>query len=953
MADGGKVPLDLQLATSVPLGIRAYRRRFMSPCTNLQTANPDDYVNIYPDTSTPGSFIDPESTYLVFDFTITNGHYCVDYTDFGVEGVGGAIIQDWRVYNQGSILEEILEYGTVASALSNIEGSYEQEVSMYFSSKLKVGFSEEMHQNFIKPPMVDASGNCMFGPNPTGVGIPLVGGGSQYSAAAGGGGSTTAADGVGYFASQLISAQGMSLLSENSTSTGAALGDFTGYPSGGGATNPSANNYSIGSFPFVNTALTSLSAAGIYSVNAVSGWTGSVLGAISAATPMDFPDLFDPSFVNIVRDYTAEFGTINKPQVMANLCNVKCFPIGMVPAKSAYGDKSYEAATSSVAYAATATRTAADVATLVQSGQAVPITADATYRICYRPYSGIFGKLATKMLATTLLAPQQMYINLHLAGAHIALNVSADPCRRISGTIRDYIRNVGTGNTNNYGATTFTLSTSNIFSPYEYATSAYGIGYGPYHSIPITSNVTGVTTAPNTIFNQAAATGRCVTTVSSNGTIGAGAIAQIAALVNAPPTPQYMLVKIPNLYKLITDPANSAAVTYCAENEVFYGTYLPASVPQVARIFSLTYSGATFNGSPPITYKLTNINLAGDQLILPNEVTADIIAQAEAGNFNVHTNSVRTYNLQINNAQTQSIICPLKVNMAKRVLFVFQNNKQRNSSTAWTYDSNCGLNPFAAIYSTSSLASNPNGRNSTATGTSVIPLTGVGFSGPLTYQPTGCSTSNNGGMSVQLRIGNDFYPPQPLTTMQEIVAELCKTLEGWHNSAFSPAVDGQMIPGRQIGVGNMVYDCLQGSKFTTAFIDNALLDDQTITGNDDFVPLYCAKATGSAAATTIGATTTYNSTQYNGYNYLCPRGYCVRNMFKSPSSRFLLGFNMRAFKSSDGCDGGQYLGNNTITLILQGCVGLNVQGESYRAVAIVPHRVAMRYSPGGQLIWAY
>ena len=48
MADTGKVPLDLQLVTSVPLGIRAYRRRFQSPCTNLQIAKPDDYVNIYP-----------------------------------------------------------------------------------------------------------------------------------------------------------------------------------------------------------------------------------------------------------------------------------------------------------------------------------------------------------------------------------------------------------------------------------------------------------------------------------------------------------------------------------------------------------------------------------------------------------------------------------------------------------------------------------------------------------------------------------------------------------------------------------------------------------------------------------------------------------------------------------------------------------------------------------------
>lgn len=942
MADGGKVPLDLQLATSVPLGIRAYRRRFMSPCTNLQNAGPDDYVNIYPDTSTPGSFIDPDSTYLVFDFTIKNAHFCVDYSDFGVEGVGGAIIQDWRVYNQGSILEEILEYGTVASALANIEGSYEQEVSMYFSSKLKRGFNEEMHHNFIKPPMVDASGNCMYGPNPAGIGLPLIGGCSQYGTMVDSGGAAAATAGQKFQASQLISSNGMTQLTQHANSP--TINDFSG-----GA----IAALGVGSYPFINTMCAGTKPS----------WADPAIAdvkpAITAVTPMDFPDLFDPSFVDIVQAFTYEYGTINKPQVMANLCNVKCFPIGMIPAKNAYGDKAYGSTETAAYDNGAAARSAATVLGLVGAGgYTAPVMAESTYRICYRPYSGIFGKLATKMLATTLIAPQQMYINLHLASASIALNLSADPCRRISGTIRDYIRNVGSGNAAgiaanfaSYGETTFTMGDTK--NPYVFATSAYGIGYGPFHSVPITTGTTGITTCPNTIFNEAAASGRAVI-IHANAAPAAGALAPLSTAVNLPPTPQYALVKAPNLFKLITDTAASTAMIYAAENEVFYGTYLKWSVPQVKRIFSMNHDGTTLGGlGTLITYQLSNINLAGDQLILPNEVTADIIAQAEAGNFNVHTNSVRTYNLQIQNATTQSIICPLKVNMAKRVLFVFQNNKQRNSTTAFGYDSNCGFNIFSSIYSASGvLAANTNGFNS---GGQIQGggLKGVGFATPLTYNPTLCSTSS---IQVQLRVGNDFYPPQPLTTMQEIVAELCKTLEGWHNSTFSPVVDGQIVPGSTVTphtLKNLYYDCLQPSKFTTSFIDNSLLDDQTITMNTDFVPLYCARADNLSSANSIGAAGAINSAATNGYNYLCPRGYCVRGLFKSPSSRFILGFNMRAFKSSDGCDGGTYLGNNTITLMLQGCTGLSVPGESYRAVAIVPHRVAMRYSPGGQIIWAY
>ena len=162
MADSGIIPPILELPLTLPRGIKAFRRRFISPSTNVSTAGPDDYVNIYPDTSTPGAFIDPTSTYLQFDMNVSNENPFVDYANYGKEGVAGAIIQDFRVYNQGSITEEILEYGTVASLYGNISGSYEQETSFYFSNRLKNSYQTEQHKNFIKPPMCDCSGNIMF-----------------------------------------------------------------------------------------------------------------------------------------------------------------------------------------------------------------------------------------------------------------------------------------------------------------------------------------------------------------------------------------------------------------------------------------------------------------------------------------------------------------------------------------------------------------------------------------------------------------------------------------------------------------------------------------------------------------------------------------------------------------------------------------------------------------------
>jgi hypothetical protein len=934
MADTGKVPLDLQLVTSVPLGIRAYRRRFQSPCTNLQTAKPDDYVNIYPDTSTPGSFIDPESTYLSFDLEIQNKHAMVDFTDFGVEGAGGAIIQDWRVFNQGSILEEILEYGTVASALSNIEGAYQYEQSMYFSSKLKNGFQDEHHRNFIKPPMVDSTGNIMYGLNLMGLPNNLSIGTSLYSNAFVSG----SAPGQGYAQNQLICSSALSIKNLNANILSTGTFDMTLFDT-------STNNFSdpyASSHDFLNT----------LNANSVPSWSTTVTENVplnaNSITPMDFPDLFSPTMVDIIRPYVQEFGSINKPQIMANLCNVKCFPIGQIPAKNPWNDASY-GTISAKAYVTTA-------AAASSNEFFAPLTQSIVYRICYRPYSGIFGKMATKMLATTLLSPQQMYINLHLAQASIFFNVSADPCRRVVGTLRDYIRNLGYSN----GKTMNSLyqvagSTAGSTSIYNYAASNFAPGYGPFHQVPITIGGTGVTSSYSTIFTAAAASGRSALSSALLGNTNAG-------IVVLPPTPQYMLSVEPGRYKF---PTSAVTQNYANENQCFYGTYLQASVPQTARIFDFTSTGSagggvmipssgTISSSDMITYSISNINLVGDQIILPNETTADIIMQAEAGNFNVHTNSVRTYVLSVPNGETQSIICPLKVNMAKRVLFIFQNVRQRNGSTGYLYDSNCGINPFSSIYADpeSTFVSNATGFQ----GSSGAPITlyGVGYTKPLKYFPVYTKVTD-ANLSVQLRIGNDFYPPQPLTTMQEISAELVKTLEGWQTSFFSPTVDAStLIYGTSSSTQKLAYNCLEPSKFTTAFVPTNLLDDQTITDNVDMVPLLARIGAGAASDVgNIAVTGATAAAVTNGYNYLCPRGFCVQGLFKSPSSRFILGFNMRSFKASDGCDGGTYLGNNTITLQMTGCKGLAVPGEQYRGVAIVPHRCVMRYSPGGQLIWAY
>lgn len=965
MSDSGIIPPNLEIPLALPKAIRAFRRRFESPATNLSNAKPDDYVNIYPDTSTPGSFIDPSSTYLRFDFSVNNNNPFVDYTDFGKGGVLGAITQELRVYNQGSITEEILEYGTAAETYATISGHFEKEISYFMSNRLKNSYQTENHKNFIKPPMCDINGNIMFGPNPFGLGVATDTKCTLYQNIA------TASLAIMQPGSQYSNA-GHILYMVPPANT-----DSIGY-----ITNADQLGFSQG---IANTLHSTMS---------------------NKTSPMDWPDLYDTSLsCPVETKYIREFGSINKPQIMANLVNVKCYPIGMRAGTGPYGGAVGEAVG------------AVSLDTSAANSAVQPIAVSNTYRVCAPILSGIFGVLATKMLVTCLLSPQQMYLQLHLASAHIALKLSADPCRRIPGTVRDYIRNMGSQQGSLYGSNAFVpLDVGGTTDPYNYGpATTVAPGYGTM-TIPASAKA-------NAIYNAASAEGRnayaqmyrkkqpsavSLTTVTASTafdfnvgdivyfgdakltrTLASSAdnkafqlssplpngttVAETSAMVFTPSTtsrpmvstPQYVLATEPWRFKGGGGAASTAVVTYACENAVFYGTYLPSSVPQSARIFQLSYGSASLatetlagytetNGS--ISYQINNINMCGDQIMLPDEVTANIVKQAAVGGFNVHTNSIRTYVLQpAMNSTTQSIICPLKVSQAKRVFFVFQPTTTRNQSTGFFYNSNCGYNPFANIsYSTTDRAK-ITGYNNLETNTQT--LVGVGYSQPLKYEPTLVDSST---MSVQLRIGNEFYPQQPLTNMAEISAEFVKTLDGWSDYSFSSDVFGAITTTTTSTFNTMkkdfFYDCLEGGKFTTAFIPQELLDDQTITANSDMAPLYSYNANlyKDASVDTIQKVPANNAADpLNGYLHLPPRGFCVNGVFTPPSSSFILGFNLSPFPESQGVDSGTYLGNNTITLLMNGAVGMNNPLYSMRIVALVPHRAVLRYAPGGQIIWNY
>ena len=1001
--DGGKIPNSLNITQGPPMGARAVRRRFVTSVQNNTTYNPQDYASIYLDTSTPGAFIDHESVYLCFDFQVLNSNYCVDYTDFGVEGVGGAIINYLKWGSAGNTLEEITYYGIGATALTTLYGENMGECKQFFSAYLRGGHQNEFHRNFIKPPMIDSSKNIMFGPNPQGLGLATFNNNSVYAQVYDSANQIAASEflqggSISYYAQSTGNTQGN--LTAGEMANLGAPGNTNTWNAGTQTASDGSGAVGTGIYPYNwtqptnNTDGTYIASAGAEGLYYVPCWNNTMLNAtqnsnpnvvlqyLNTITPMDFPNLFCPSMVEFKDKYTCEYGTINEIMVLTNLSNVKCYPIGCYSAYNAWNIDNGSLASQVYGPVLPTTYTAL-------SNSTAPTASNPSYRITYRPYSGILGKMTTKMLVSFLVAPQSMFLQIQFAPAYIALNVSSDPCRRITGTIRDYIRNSGFRNNSTMsGNTNFTIQQQtgavagqSLYRNSDVAGSGLAPNYAPFNSIPPMFNTFSdtfyFTASPSTIFNSAAAKGQIFALGAWEQGAKSFSLNQTGQFVNpCGPRPQYALSVSPWNNKLQTTGQTTNTLIYAIDTQCFYGTYMDASVPQSARIFDLAYAGNTTQVIPgsglnnastsALSYAVTNLSLIGDQIIVADSVTARIITAATANKLVVPTRSIRTYQLVVPTSSTQSIVCPFNVTSAESVYFVFQNSQQYSGQSAYVYDSLTGFNPFALVSAgTNTIISKSGFSGANAAST----LYGVGWTSPITVTNTSTAA---GAFTAQMRIGNEYFPKQQITSVAELATELYKTLGEWGNPKYNAKLGARITTKGTTGtVGfsltgtSFVYNCLAPSTYLTAFIPYNCLDDQTIIANPDMGPLYVPRVVADTAAggimnatalptnSNINAANTSSAT--NPYNWLCPRGYCLDEVFKSPTSNFILGIKLDTFSKRDGVKGGLYLIGSNIVLDMTGAVGLSDSATSqiYRAIAIIPHQANMKYQPGGQLVWMY
>jgi hypothetical protein len=127
------VPKAFNLGLEKPVTVPAYERQVQSIATNAQSFGPNTIANIVIDTSTPGSFLDPMQSLLEFDVTFSNTNPHIDFLNFGAAGAA-SLIQEYRIYNQGTPLVEILDYNLALETWMKLNNVQQQEFKLYMEN---------------------------------------------------------------------------------------------------------------------------------------------------------------------------------------------------------------------------------------------------------------------------------------------------------------------------------------------------------------------------------------------------------------------------------------------------------------------------------------------------------------------------------------------------------------------------------------------------------------------------------------------------------------------------------------------------------------------------------------------------------------------------------------------------------------------------------------------------
>lgn len=948
------IPKSLNLSSNKPTTIPAYSRRVESIATNAQTFGPNSIANIVLDTSTPGSFLDPTQSLLQFDLEITNTNPFIDYINLSSCGLG-ALIQEMRIICQGTPIEEILDYNLMFEMFMDLGGHAQEEFKMYVENSWRAPVHAGYNDlNFVKPPMVDREGVIMCPNN-----INMFGDSSSC---------VHNENGIQFGVTNPIPAG--SLAGLNMTYyPDPTLGQGQNYnvaAANGFAANsrhkPTARAWNVANnvapLPTPGAGLSCGSNYANFWSPTDAKWTGcNSTGNVRAQTwtnrldntYVTWPSTLRPEPISKSEIRQRMEGDTKKYRIqdyLQFLANVKNIPVGISPSRSYINN---ELATTDAGQTVLANW---NFAAIVQN--AAP-SAKINFSVSLPIFSGVLGVWAEKHFPTMLISPGSFYFQLKFANATQAFQCAMDPCRRINGTHRDYVPNAGHQHfyeteyrgqvldatkmstiaatdgivgANMFMALTQAGTTGNDFAWKSILAMQAPAAVGAGNAITATANGFHLNLKEQT---QLAAT-------NSNGAgLFGHSYGQGEGYSTGNAKPQY----VPRLKPWtsggngfsdpavrpslsVAEQANLLAATndfaYCRERNSCFGTHLPASTAQVRRTQTTTNTAITdaVNANTVPTYVISNLKYVGQQVILPDEVTASIVRSAAHSDISLLAQSVRTYKSQMATSGNQNLILPIKVASANSLWLVFQNSTMIENSYYLGCTRTCPLTSYTHNIDVGHFV-----------GSDTAPL----------IQTVNTITPFN----IQLRIGNELFPQQPITNVSMLLTELQRSVHSladmdlilpFYSSMRTLRTTDNINPKL---ISGTEYTSLKSGDFLVPFIPVEALDDQTITNNQAFMD--------------------YTNMDWTAFN---DRGKYVMNEYLPPVSKFLLGFDLDTFpNATETARSGRYLGNAPLTLQMTNTAGAQNPALSTKAAstvnvtAMVLHDIRFSIMAGGQVLAYY
>ena len=955
------LPSEVQLGKEKPQGAFALRSRYALSANSASSWNAGTTLTLPLQTGTPGTFSDVKQGVIQCTLQITNTNPYVDFINFGPSG---ALIffDEMRIYSSGTPVEETLRYSETADLLT-IQGGHQcRPFHVYRRNKWRAanGQAGDKHVNFVKPSMVDACGVPMYGRTPfmdknsAVYAPPSVSFGLYAAAPANCYESNSTNDAAVSSFGQLDGTDGSGKFNDSASS----------YSSLGAVSTAEANNaqttssdyhrnldflHSSTESPFKNTQMGSLP------TTAVQVAAGAYLPSVRT-TPAQWPD-YQPSTLCGEFDDTEVDTIMGKAKVieyMKYLCNVRNLPIGVSGSPVANG---FQRSSVILDPGAPASATSVNCRFL-------------QYRVSMPFLSGIYGIFAEKMFPDMLIGANNIRIEFKLAQSAKALWTTMDPCRRVPGTMRDFMAFSGTRSGVNR-ATAVQAPQAQV-GPSAFVqllslpvgSAALGCANAPLNlGISLAGLATAAQlTAWSEIYNTQSALGLdIVMPVEFTSIVTAGEAIQLnsgykASLSNTSnmPKPQYVPTAAPWLKE-------SDVVNYINERESCYGTYLPASQAQSRRCWVNTKLGCigdNFTNAGATTFTIRDIQYVGEQVQLDDVVTSAIIQSAATSEIVVWTRGYRSFEASCDQNTQQNIILPIQIGQAEALFLIFRPSIVLNSPDYYSNSFSC---PFVGLsYDTKAVPQEPVGSN-------------IKYDVGGTYRlESSLDTAASGAFSYQLFSGIKQYPLQPIQTVTELLVEREKSQHNLHNwNMCSTENMGLMAWGNKFGAANTAdgldFDPFMDFGYFTTFVSVFALDDQTITQNPYLqVAEYVDGDRGDGLAGAGPGTRIRGrrcpSSLVAGAGVLAWEG--VLNEFTSPIGSFYLGWDFESWTNhQDVMRTGKFLGQEQLTVRLTGthlCTASNIlavgqvtQRQNVQCTAIVPHVVKMSFVPGGHMLTYY